>query len=151
MSKVYFAYGSNMSSAWLIRRTPSAKALGLARVADKKLVFNKISINSSGKANIVDAPMEAVWGVLFEIDENDIPNLDNAEKGYDRQSIAVTDLEGHQIQAFTYVSTQTNDELIPYDWYLSLVIEGAGEYNLPKSYQEKLRSFPTKPDPKKAK
>jgi gamma-glutamylcyclotransferase (GGCT)/AIG2-like uncharacterized protein YtfP len=151
MSKLYFAYGSNMKLARLAKRAPSVKVQGCVRISGKQMVFNKISQDGSGKANIVDAQSRTTWGVLFEIDENDIPKLDDAEKGYDKQELLVIDNNEKTFSAFTYVSQKTNDGLMPYDWYLTLIIQGAEENNLPKGYVESLKIIGSMPDVRKKK
>jgi type I restriction enzyme, S subunit len=146
--KLYFAYGSNMKIDRITatERAPSARKLCRAKLLDKKLVFNKISTDGSGKGNIIDFPSNLVWGVLFEINEREIQNLDRAEKGYDKQDITVIDESGNPVDAFTYISSRTNDDLKPYDWYLQLIIKGADENDLPKEYIDDLRKIASTPD-----
>src|SRR3989304_2152018 len=134
MSQIYFAYGSNMKIERITKRAPSVRVLGRARILDKQLAFNKISTDGSGKANIVDASSIFVWGVLYEIDECDIPKLDDTEKGYDKQNIVVMGDNERPFRAFTYIATRTKEGLIPYDWYLKLIIQGAEDNKLPKEY-----------------
>ncbi|WKZ37742.1 MAG: gamma-glutamylcyclotransferase family protein [Anaerolineales bacterium] len=152
-SKPYFAYGSNMKIDRITadERAPSARKIGRAKMLDKKLVFNKISTDGSGKGNIIVSPSNSVWGVLFEINEREIQNLDRAEGGYYKQDITVIDEDGNSTDAFTYISSKTDDNLKPYDWYLELIIEGADECDLPKEYIDDLRKFESKPDTRKKK
>jgi gamma-glutamylcyclotransferase (GGCT)/AIG2-like uncharacterized protein YtfP len=151
VSRIYFAYGSNMKTNRMTKRVPSAKPVGYAKLIGKKLAFNKISTDGSGKTNIVDSENSVVLGVLLEVDEKDITKLDDIEKGYENQGITVIGTDGQQLQAFTYVSTQTNDGLKPYDWYLKFLVEGAEENKLPKDYVDYLRSFESMPDSRKKK
>jgi gamma-glutamylcyclotransferase len=151
MRKVYFAYGSNMKTDRMTKRVPSAKPLSYAKLMDKKLTFNKISSDGSGKTNIVDSENNVVLGVLFEVDEKDIMKLDAIEKGYEKQDVTVLGTDGQQIHTFTYVSAQTKDGLKPYDWYLNFLIEGAEENKLPKDYVDYLRGFESVPDTRKKK
>lgn len=149
MSLIYFAYGSNMKIDRVTKRVPSAKTFGYAKLMDKKLVFNKISTDGSGKANIIDSKNNVVVGVLFDLDKDEIMKLDEIEKGYERQDVTVFGNDEIPIHAFTYISTQTNDELIPYDWYLNFLIDGADENLLPKDYIDCLRRFDSMPDTRK--
>ena len=48
---VYFAYGSNMSTARLRGRVPSCKPLGVATLPGHALRFHKRSADKSGKCN----------------------------------------------------------------------------------------------------
>jgi gamma-glutamylcyclotransferase (GGCT)/AIG2-like uncharacterized protein YtfP len=151
MSAIYFAYGSNMKVDRMTKRVSSAKPLGYAKLLEKRLAFNKISDDKSGKTNIVDSKNSFVLGVLFEVDKTGIEKLDEFEKGYERQAVTVLGTDDQKIHAFAYVSTQTDDSLNPYDWYLKLLIDGAEENNLPKDYVDYLRSFKSVPDTRKRK
>jgi hypothetical protein len=53
---VYFAYGSNMSTARLRQRMPSCKPLGTAVLSEHKLRFHKRSTDQSGKCNAFARP-----------------------------------------------------------------------------------------------
>ncbi len=152
-SKPYFAYGSNMKIDRITsaERAPSARKLGPGKILDKKLMFNKISTDGSGKGNIVVSPSNSVWGVLFEINEREIQNLDRAERGYDKQDITVIDENGNSIDAFTYISSRIDNNLKPYDWYLAIIIKGADENDLPKEYVDDLRNIVSIPDHRKKK
>lgn len=152
MSKIlYFAYGSNMKAERMSKRISSAKVIGRARIIDKRVSFNKKSDDGSGKANLVDAPSNVVWGVVFQLEESEIPKLDNTEKGYVKHNVSVVGDDRTLIQAFTYVASKTDDELMPYDWYVMLIIQGAEENHLPKDYIEALKKVASKPDPKRQK
>jgi len=146
---LYFAYGSNMSTEYLKKpdRAPSAKPLGRAKVTGKRLVCNKKSKDGSGKANLEDAPGDTVWGVLHEINPAELDELDNAEKGYKRESFNVTTDQGSSVKVFVYVSSLLTDDPRPYDWYKELIIKGAREHDLPESYIKKvLEQLVSKPD-----
>jgi gamma-glutamylcyclotransferase (GGCT)/AIG2-like uncharacterized protein YtfP len=150
-TKLYFAYGSNMKTSRMTDRVPSAKPVGYAKLTGNTIAFNKASNDKSGKTNIVDSKNSYVLGVLFEVDEKDIPKLDEFEKGYEKQEVTVSRADNQNITAFIYISTQTNNDLKPYDWYLNLLIDGAEENNLPKDYIDYLRSFESVPDTRKKK
>lgn len=95
MSKIlYFTYGSNMLDARLQARCPSARAIGAARLRGWTLRFDKRSKDGSGKATIEAStdPDAMVHGVLYEIEEHELDDLDRFEghgKGYDRQILEV--------------------------------------------------------------
>ncbi|MBI5952179.1 MAG: gamma-glutamylcyclotransferase [Chloroflexi bacterium] len=134
----------------ITNRVPSAKPVGIGKLPDKKLAFNKISTkDGTGKTNIITDKGSAVLGVLFEIDESEIVNLDKIEGGYERQNITVLDNDGKPISAFTYVSTKINDALKPHDTYLNYLIQGAEDNGLPQDYIDNLKKIETVPDPEK--
>ena len=49
----YFADGSNMMTARLLGRCPSAKVVSLAHADGYKLAFSKLSVDTSGKATLI--------------------------------------------------------------------------------------------------
>lgn len=146
----YFAYGSNMLAQRLQRRCKTARVVGTAWVDGYELVFHKKSIDRSGKATIAKADKMRVYGVLFELDDNDRNNLDRAEgDGYSRIDDFVVQAGAGPIVVTTYiVSPEKKDSaLLPYDWYLDLVIAGATHAPFPAAYLEWLRAHKSLPDP----
>lgn len=150
---LYFAYGSNMLSKRLrsAKRAPSAVAIGIGFISGRRLTFDKVSSDGSGKCDIMatDNREDKVYGFLFEIIASEKAQLDRAEglrKGYREEKIEVITLSG-PCDAFTYVANKKEPALRPYHWYKALVIAGAIEHNLPQPYIECLRTFDSKPDP----
>jgi gamma-glutamylcyclotransferase len=149
---IYFAYGSNMLSRRLRApgRAPSARAVGIGYVPGRRLTFDKISFDGSGKCDIAttSSATDRVWGVLFEIDSFERPGLDAAEglgKGYKEEFVDVVTAQGVR-RVLTYVATKKDDTQRPYHWYAALVISGAVEHSLPPPYIEWLRTTESKPD-----
>ncbi len=134
MSELYFAYGSNMSSRRLRARVPAARSLGSARLADRRLAFNKPGRDGSGRANIVREPGVAVWGVLYEIEVSDWSVLDGFEIGYERVKCDVTSARAEQLSAQVYQWTADTPEITPREWYREYLLEGAREHALPADY-----------------
>lgn len=145
MSFLYLAYGSNMLTARLRHRCPSARPVGTALISNHRIEFTKPSLDQSGKATLIAADAQGTHtpGVLFEIGKSDRPRLDEAEgagQGYDRHDefdVVLTGTE-EQISATTYLATETKPHLMPYDWYLALVIAGAREHGLDSAHIERL-------------
>jgi len=148
MRFLYFAYGSNMLTARLMARCPSANVIGQANAYDHALEFTKLSRDQSGKATIISTAGQGLLthGVLFEIAKSDLPRLDRAEGvgyGYDRYDdfkfrLAAND---EHVTATVYLASKTVPHLKPYDWYLALVIAGAHEHGLGAGYAERLRQI----------
>src|SRR3990167_6529353 len=85
----YFAYGSNMLTRRLRakKQAPSAKPIGIGYVAGRRLTFDKVSQDGSGKcdAEATGKKTDRVYGVIFEIALTDKVALGKAEglrKGY---------------------------------------------------------------------
>jgi hypothetical protein len=84
-----------------------------------------------------------VLGVVFEITEYQKPELDKAEglkKGYDIKSVNVYN-EREKMEAFTYYATNidSREEILPFDWYIQLIISGGEQSGFPKPYLEVLK------------
>lgn len=142
MRVLYFAYGSNMCSERLRSRITSLNIVGRASLKDRKVVFNKRSKDGSGKANLVESPGSVVWGVLYEINVQDLYTLDKIEGGYERITVRVQKPDGSEVEAVTYVSEDLTNDSRPYKWYKKLLLSGAREHNLPQDYIAYLEGFP---------
>jgi gamma-glutamylcyclotransferase len=141
---LYFAYGSNMLTRRLRKRTPSAAAIGTGFVEGHRLSFDKVSTDGSGKCNIAPTndPADRVYGVLFSIKIREAQKLDEAEgvgKGYHKSSVQVVSPTGVQV-AVAYIADNTNSLLLPYDWYKDFVVRGAIEHKLPAVYVRRLQT-----------
>jgi gamma-glutamylcyclotransferase len=151
----YFAYGSNMLTARLRERVPSATAIGIGQLVGHALRWDKRSWrDGSGKcdAEATSRKDDVVWGVLFELDPEDKPALDKAEgvgAGYLEETVNVL-TEAGPVTAVTYYATDKDASLRPYRWYKELVIAGAREHGLPASYRSRLELVVTVSDPNSA-
>ncbi len=137
---VYFAYGSNMSTARLKKRMPSCQPMGIATLPRHVLRFHKRSTDKSGKCNAfaTDDDREVI-GVLFSFDPKDRPKLDEAEgagKGYNAATVTVINEAGRRRKVLTYLATADyiDDALKPYTWYKEHVLAGSKEHRLPAEY-----------------
>jgi len=146
MRILYFAYGSNMLSERLRSRITALNIVGRASLKDKQVVFNKRSKDRSGKANLVESVGCVTWGVLYEINAQDLDKLDKIEDGYERVAVRVRKPDGSEVEAVTYVSEKTTNDSRPYRWYKKLLLSGAREHNLPQDYIAYLEGFRVKPD-----
>lgn len=154
----YFAYGSNMSSLRLraADRAPSARCIAIGRVVGYRLAFDKIArFDGSGKCDCewtgrVDGPsIDALWGVVWLIDEAERAALDRVEgkgAGY-RDAIVVVQTERGPLRAMTYLATEKDRSLRPFDWYRHHVLEGAIEAGLPREWIAAIRAVPSLEDP----
>lgn len=133
-----FAYGSNMSTARLRDRVPSARVIGRGVLHCHQLVWHKVSKDGSGKCDVVasDAPNAVVHGVVFAIDQAEKATLDRAEglgKGYEERQVVV-EVGDEPFVATMYYATRKDPTLKPYSWYRAHVLAGAYEHELPPEY-----------------
>ena len=130
---LYFAYGSNLSSARLRRRVPSATARGIARVPGFVLRLDKRGADGSAKANLHPAPDASVWGVVYALDARHWSNLDACESGYARIAVEAW-LGDAPARVQTYRSDQLDHGAVAFEWYKQLMLDGAREHGLPVSW-----------------
>ncbi|MGD9948159.1 MAG: gamma-glutamylcyclotransferase family protein [Desulfobulbus sp.] len=74
MSRLYFAYGSNMHLAQMSSRCPGSPLMGAGLLRGYRWI-----ISTRGYANIVHDPLEMVEGLLFFLAPEDEANLDQCE------------------------------------------------------------------------
>lgn len=149
----YFAYGSNMLTQRLQSRCASAKARHVARADNWALTFSKKSRDGSGKATISAATGCRVFGVVFDLDDSELTELDRFEgPGYDRKDNFPVHMAGSEqpLKVVTYIASPSciDINLEPFDWYSCLVVVGARQHNLPPEYLLALEGTPSKIDPK---
>jgi len=130
----------------LKQRVPSAKKLANAYLKNYSLVCNKISVDGSSKANIIQVENDVVWGVLFEINDTEKYNLDRAEglgNGYNETTLTFIDQNdiSHQAQVYIADNNSLNNSLQPYDWYMKFITSGAKQNQLPDDYIEKVNAI----------
>lgn len=148
----YFAYGSNMLTERLKARCPGATATGRGFADGAIIEFSKPSKDESGKATLRQKAGARTVGVLFEIPKAELHDLDTHEglgKGYrrcDAFRVRLIDGDG-SVTAVTYLATVRDSSLMPYDWYLALVIAGARQHALAEDHLTSLRCVAYSPDP----
>ncbi len=143
-----FSYGSNMLTARIRERVSSAEFKGVARLRGHALRWHKRSIDGSGKCNIVRAEEDSwVYGVVYEISDEQMPALDAFEAGYKPRDIEVEYLGTlERATARAYFARKTDPSLLPYFWYNALVVAGAKAAKLPDVYVAQLKSVKTQTD-----
>ncbi len=141
----YFAYGSNL---WIDQKNDRTGAIRtgtnrpcVARLADYRLAFNKLSKNWKFAANILPRPGEEVIGVVYRCDQDTMKKMDSCELGYDRQSVMVLLDTGEAIISITYIADAKNvtSEGHPSVEYLQKILTGARQHGLPQEYIEKVK------------
>ena len=154
MSTLYYlAYGSNLHPLRLVQRVPNATLVGTTHLNGHIVSFSKLSYDGSSKCSLVPAEnVNAVAHVaIYAVPVAEKPALDAVEglgNGYRQTQYQVT-VADDTFHVFTYIAASSHivGDVLPYDWYQSMVVEGARYHNFPADYIRKLESRPSKPDP----
>jgi gamma-glutamylcyclotransferase (GGCT)/AIG2-like uncharacterized protein YtfP len=132
---LYFAYGSNMSRAWMRKLCPQAEPLGPARLADHRFMVMR-----GGYASVVPHSGELVHGVLWRIVLGDLDALDRYEDvagGLYRRCMLPVQHRDEQRSAVIYLG-QSHAPGRARPEYCELVLRAARDWELPAPYFAKL-------------
>lgn len=143
----HFAYGSNLSTARLRARCPSATPIAVGYVAGRQIRFHKQGLDGTGKADAFYTGdcCDILWGVIYRslLDEKSI--LDACESLGDGYEHAAVDVQVHDQVMSTYLYQamphRIDPTLQPASWYHRHVVTGAQEHALPSDYQQMLGGF----------
>lgn len=147
----YFAYGSNLDQMQMAQRCPGAKLTGVAVLADHRICFPRRSqVRGCAVASIEPYPGQTIWGVIYEIDADDLGRLDAREgfdpinpgavNRYERRDVLAQRVSGEKIGATTYVALPEDDPGLPSADYMKHIIHGAVEHSFPEAYIEMLKA-----------
>jgi len=151
MKDLYFAYGSNLCWRQMKERCKDSKFVCRARLSDFRLAFTRYSsTRRSGVADIRRDPGEHVWGVIYEVSEEDLDALNRFEgyrgpgkdNAYGQLRVRVAKEGVGEEWVLTYqVAKPAKDHIQPSRYYLQLIIEGAKRWHLPLEYRQRLERF----------
>lgn len=142
---LYFAYGSNMNWLQMQDRCPSARFLHRALLPDYKLAFTRKSIKRGcGVADVVSARGQNAWGVVYQISNLDVENLDRSEgfrsgreenSYWRRECLVLLEGDEHRPQrVFTYFGDPQWKPPRPNAEYKELILSGARYWHLSDDY-----------------
>jgi hypothetical protein len=150
--RVYLAYGSNLHPSRLEARVGGVEFLGAVRLSGWSLQFDKRGGDGSAKANLRAAPDtgHVAYAAAYRLRRDQIRLLDVFEgwgHGYETLPMDVR-IDGEEVQAFTYLApTQwLSDALLPFDWYVDLIVAGARFHRFNAAYLRKIAAQPAKRD-----
>jgi gamma-glutamylcyclotransferase len=143
----YFAYGSNLHHSIFIelrRMRPLAARWGWLR--DFRLCFNiPVGPNERAVANIEPHVGARTCGALYLLSAADCERLDNSEGVgvglYRRTPVEVISADGECTLAFSYQSSITTIGRRPSPRYMSLLLDGARQHGLPRTWIDFLSRF----------
>jgi gamma-glutamylcyclotransferase (GGCT)/AIG2-like uncharacterized protein YtfP len=133
----YFAYGSNLCVWQMAQRCPDA-------VHPRRAVLTGYDwlINQRGVATVEQSDGARVHGIIWQVSDQDLANLDNAEGvpvRYRRDRMTVH-TEGGPSHAWVYVDHRVNPGA-PRPGYLERIIGGAVHHGLPQRWIDFLHQW----------
>lgn len=142
----YFAYGSNLSTAFIREYCPSAQFVMRAQLPNFNVQFPFHSEEyGGGISSIIEAPGEMVNGVIYEIDEDDLVALDILESVpqglYRRDTFQVFGEDGEWHLADLYRVSNPSGPYTPSKQYVGYMVAGAREHRLDPEYVAKFESL----------
>jgi gamma-glutamylcyclotransferase len=148
---INFSYGSNMLVRRLQERAPSARVVATGILKGHALRWHKVGRDHSGKCDAFATgnDNDLVYGVVYDISEQDRPSLDAAEglgAGYDEKEVEIHTATG-VVRAHVYYATHIDSAMVPFGWYQALVVAGARQHALPGGYVARLMAAPSISDP----
>lgn len=151
--RIYLAYGSNLHPRRLEARVGHVELLGTVELNGWSLRFEKRGGDGSAKANLHAAPGTdlAAGAAAYGLRLDQVSKLDIFEgcgRGYETLSMTVR-LEGESVMAFTYLapSQWISRDLLPFDWYVDLIVCGARYHGFDESYVREVASHDAREDP----
>lgn len=143
---LYFAYGSNLDTRQMQRRCPSAHVVGIGRLPGHRLAFSRFSESRGcGVADIVAAAGQEVWGLLYELSEDDLSgSLDHCEgfpDCYTRLRLTVETLSDGTPDAWVYSVVDKDEHVEPDSGYLEIIRKAASEHGFPEEYRLMIDGF----------
>ncbi len=146
----YFAYGARMSSTHMLQTSPNARAIGPASLSGFRLEFNVASRDfGGGAANAIPDPTGRLWGVLWEVPDDELTGFDSF-RGDARSDTHGVDLEveGPQgpVTARTMMLESRDGFVRPSDTYLNMLHAGARAHGLPSEALDAIDHAERHPD-----
>ena len=153
---LYFAYGSNLDWAQMKQRCPLAKFVCRAKLPAHRLAFTlKSAMRDCGVADVLPDQTKDVWGVVYELPDSELKNLDKKEgyrpgKPYEQNQYTRKDQyvwpDGdakRPLLVALYLGHAQLDPPLPSDDYKKLIVDGAKHWKLPTEYIHQLESIQT--------
>ena len=142
----YFAYGSNMSTAYIRDYCPSATFIMRASLPNYEIQFRRYSTDlKGGISSIIETPGQMVQGVLYDIEEAELDALDILEdvpQGiYLRETFLVLGEDGAWYQGDLYRVANPAGPYTPSKKYVDFMVTGAKEHGIDAAYTAKLEAL----------
>ncbi len=145
----YFAYGSNMNWEQMQRRCPSAQFVCVARLKNYRFAIARHSrLRNCGTANIYAQTGSEVWGIIYDVSDQELTILDGFEDGYRRKRMLVLPAGESEsgVEVLVYIAEKEDKVPLPSSEYKQLVVSGARYWEIPEVYLRMLEQLPATTD-----
>lgn len=142
----YFAYADSMDIDTLGARNITFEKVCTGRVRDFRLAFHKPAADGTGRADLADDRGNVVEGVVWDVPEASLDNLDlyeGVEKGHYRRVPITVQTSRGELDCVTYRAAKFRNGLKPSRKYLETIVHGAEAHRLSAEYLTFLRSHDT--------
>jgi len=142
----YFAYGSNMDWPQMQRRCPSARFVCVARLPGYRFAIARHSrLRNCGTANIFPEAASELWGIVYDVSDEDLVIMDGFEDGYARAFIDVFALNDGNlpVRSLVYIAPKEDGVPPPNAQYKRHILDGARHWQLPGPYIALLEAIET--------
>lgn len=141
---LHFAYGSNLSPKFLRQYCPTAVFQMRAELPNYRIAFPFFSQKRQGGiSSIVHAPGELVRGVIYEVNQAEMEELDVVESVpqglYVRETFLVLGEDKRWHGADLYRCAKPSGPYSPARSYVELMLEGAEAHQLNPEYVRELK------------
>lgn len=147
----YFAYGSNMEPGFMLERSPSASSPRPSLLEGFRLGFTVYSdVWRGGVANLENDEADHVWGVVWEMDPDDLKRLDTFQghPTYYRREDVVVRAGDELVECTTYRVAHQHGFVRPTDEYLERVRRAISHHRLPDEAWETIERAARPPSPR---
>lgn len=151
--RIYLAYGSNLHPRRLEARVGAVELLAIVPLAGWSLRFDKRGGDGSAKANLHAVPGtgQVAWAAAYSLRPDQVGKLDVFEgcgSGYETLPMTIS-MGQQRIEAFIYLapSQWISRDLLPFDWYVELIVHGAQHHYIDAPYVEHIAAHPDRVDP----
>ncbi|MEO1188047.1 MAG: gamma-glutamylcyclotransferase, partial [Pseudomonadota bacterium] len=122
-------------------RLGKVEQVGIGLLRNYQLVFNRLgSYSPGGVASVVPWKGRSVFGVIWKLNTKQLNDLDEIEdpEAYTRESVSIEMEDGSLVDCLTYIAFSQGYHP-PSKKYLSYLVRGAEEHDLPQRYTKNLR------------
>lgn len=137
---LYFAYGANMCRDELTKRVGEPEFVGVGKLRDYRLAFNREgSFRPGGVASVVPVEGSHVYGIVWRLNEQQMMVLDAIENmvAYGRFTRAV-EIDGIGLKECDCYITYPKGDFTPGQAYLDIILKAAREHAFPDHYIQDL-------------